>query len=144
MKKLGLTIGFLLASGGVALAGAPVTDATSPGRATMLPLAMEIATPAVELRPRVRAGRRVGVVRPGRRPVVRPGVIARPGVVRPGRIVVRPWRPRPHYGALVAGVALGALVTVAVVGSAPAAPASNVCWYWQDPARTQGYWDYCY
>lgn len=79
----------------------------------------------------------VNVNRPG---VGRPGV-GRPGVVRP--VIVQPWRPRPHYGTLIAGVALGTLVTAAAVGSVPAAPASNVCWYWADSSMVQGYWDYC-
>ena len=56
----------------------------------------------------------------------------------------RPWAPRPYYGAIVAGVALGALVTVAVVGRPPVRPAPNLCWYWADPYRNRGYWDYCY
>jgi hypothetical protein len=64
-------------------------------------------------------------------------------VVRRPVAAVRPWRPRPHYGTFVAGVALGTIVTAAVVGTAPAAPASNVCWYWSDSNMTQGYWDYC-
>lgn len=55
----------------------------------------------------------------------------------------RPWFARPHYGRILAGVALGTLITVAVVGYAPPRPASNLCWYWADPSATRGYWDYC-
>jgi hypothetical protein len=55
----------------------------------------------------------------------------------------RPWVRRPYYGTIVAGVALGALVTVAAVGYVPVRPAPNLCWYWADPYGNQGYWDYC-
>jgi hypothetical protein len=26
----------------------------------------------------------------------------------------------------------------------PPRPAPNLCWYWADPYRNRGYWDYCY
>jgi hypothetical protein len=55
----------------------------------------------------------------------------------------RPWGARPYYGTIVAGVALGTLVTVAAIGYAPRRPASNLCWYWADPEGSRGYWDYC-
>ena len=38
-------------------------------------------------------------------------------------------------------VALGAILGAAAYSAAP--PAPNTCWYWADPARTQGYWNYC-
>jgi hypothetical protein len=63
------------------------------------------------------------------------------------RIVVRPvrgWYRKPYYGNFVAGVALGTVLAVGAVGIAPVAPASNLCWYWSDPAMINGYWDYCY
>lgn len=53
---------------------------------------------------------------------------------------VRPWVVRPHYGAVVAGVALGAIVVASTV---PPAPSPTLCWYWADVNKTQGYWDYC-
>jgi len=56
----------------------------------------------------------------------------------------RPWVRRPYYGRIVAGVALGTLITVAVVGAVPRRPAPDLCWYWSDPYRNRGYWDYCY
>ena len=55
----------------------------------------------------------------------------------------RPWARRPYYGTIVAGVALGTLVTVAAIGVPPRRPAPNLCWYWADPYRNRGYWDYC-
>jgi hypothetical protein len=55
----------------------------------------------------------------------------------------RPWVRRPYYGRIVAGVALGTIIGVAVVGAVPRRPAPDLCWYWVDPYRTRGYWDYC-
>jgi hypothetical protein len=55
----------------------------------------------------------------------------------------RPWVRRPYYGTIIAGVALGTLITVAAVGAVPRRPAPNLCWYWADPYRSRGYWDYC-
>lgn len=62
------------------------------------------------------------------------------------RVVARPvkvWAPRPYYGRVVGGVALGTIVAATVIGSAPVAPAPNMCWYWADPSQSRGYWDYC-
>jgi hypothetical protein len=56
----------------------------------------------------------------------------------------RPWARRPYYGTVIAGVALGTIIGVAAVGLVPPRPAPNLCWYWTDPYRTRGYWDYCY
>jgi hypothetical protein len=55
----------------------------------------------------------------------------------------RPWVARPYYGTIIAGVALGTVITVAAVGLVPVRPAPNLCWYWADPYGNQGYWDYC-
>jgi hypothetical protein len=60
-------------------------------------------------------------------------------VVRP----VRVWAPRPYYGAIVGGVALGTMIAVSAAGAAPVAPAPNMCWFWVDSVQVQGYWDYC-
>lgn len=70
---------------------------------------------------------------------------ARAAVVRPGYHggAVRWARPAsyrwPRGGAIAAGAAIG-FVTAAVAwaGSAP-----GMCWYYTDPSRTQGFWDYC-
>jgi hypothetical protein len=56
---------------------------------------------------------------------------------------VRVWAPRPYYGTVIAGVALGTIIYVSAAGTAPPAPSSTLCWYWSDPAMTGGYWDYC-
>ena len=63
---------------------------------------------------------------------------------RRGFVYSRPWVRRPYYGRIVAGVVLGTIVTVAAVGMIPRRPAPDLCWYWADPYRNRGYWDYCY
>lgn len=107
----------------------------------------------------VRAGRRSAsrsrvVSRPARRVVTRHrAVVARGfrgrrvvarGVAGRRFVVVRPWVRRPYYGRWVYGVALGTIVVATAVAVAPLAPHSSLCWYWSNPARTHGYWDYCY
>ena len=57
---------------------------------------------------------------------------------------VKNWSRKAYYGDFLAGVALGTIIGVAVAGSAPASPSSDLCWYWTDPSRSRGYWDYCY
>ena len=63
--------------------------------------------------------------------------------VRVGVRPVRVWAPRPYYGTIVGGVALGTMVAVTAMGTAPVAPAPNMCWFWTDAAQMSGYWDYC-
>ncbi|HUU67491.1 MAG TPA: hypothetical protein VMW57_09485 [Methyloceanibacter sp.] len=60
---------------------------------------------------------------------------------RRGGVYVRGWNRRPYYGTVIAGVALG---TIIAATTAPRAPADNLCWYWTNPSKTRGYWDYCY
>lgn len=64
-----------------------------------------------------------------------------PGNLKGG--YVRNWSRKPYYGDLLAGVALGTIIGVVGAGSAPSSPSSDLCWYWTDPSRTRGYWDYC-
>ena len=80
-----------------------------------------------------------------KRTVVKAPVVTRKVVVRkaPRYVVVRPWYTRPHYGTLVAGVALGTILAVTATGVVPYAPSDNLCWYWTSPYKTNGYWDYC-
>jgi hypothetical protein len=56
---------------------------------------------------------------------------------------VRVWVRRPYYGAVIGGVVLGTVIAATVVGTAPVAPAANLCWFWADQGMVQGYWDYC-
>ena len=105
------------------------------------------------MRPVVRPAMRP--VRPVSRPVVvRPGV--RPIAVRPAPVVryapryygswYRPYRWRPG-GAIVAGAAIGFL-SAAAVGTTyyyavPRPPRPDLCWYYTDPTRRNGFWDFC-
>ena len=66
-------------------------------------------------------------------------------VVRPGGAWVRPshygWRPG---GAMAAGAALGFIAAAGAAAYATsAAPAPGMCWYYTDPYRRAGFWDYC-
>ena len=59
----------------------------------------------------------------------------------PRGVYVRGWNRRPYYGTVIAGVALGAVI---VAAAAPPPPSSELCWYWTNPSKNRGYWDYCY
>jgi hypothetical protein len=41
------------------------------------------------------------------------------------------------------GAAVGFATAAAATAYAGAAPAPGMCWYYTDPSRTQGFWDYC-
>ncbi|WP_249143904.1 hypothetical protein [Bradyrhizobium lablabi] len=70
-----------------------------------------------------------------RGPVGRPGV--RAGWARPG------WYRWPVGGAIAAGAAVGFVTAASAAAWAGAAPAAGMCWFYTDPSRTQGFWDYC-
>ncbi len=53
---------------------------------------------------------------------------------------IRPWVPQPYYGVVIAGVTLGTVVAATTV---PPSPTFDLCWYWSNPPKTRGYWDYC-
>jgi len=59
------------------------------------------------------------------------------GWARPGRY----WWPTG--GAVAAGAALGFVSAAAAASWAGAAPGPNLCWYYTDPSRRQGFWDAC-
>jgi len=69
--------------------------------------------------------------------------VRRGGVAVVGRRPMRRWVARPYYGTVLGGVVLGTIIGVAIAGTAPVAPAPNMCWFWTDPNYAQGYWDYC-
>jgi hypothetical protein len=56
-------------------------------------------------------------------------------------------RPSRYYwpvgGAVAAGAALGFVSAAAAASWAGAAPGPNLCWYYTDPSRRQGFWDAC-
>jgi hypothetical protein len=101
---------------------------------------------------RVAVGPRGGAVARGGRVAVGPrgGVaVRRTTVVRPGYHGggVRWTRPGRYYwprgGAIAAGAAIGFATAATAAAWAGAAPAPGMCWYYTDPSRTQGFWDYC-
>src|SRR5499426_440007 len=73
---------------------------------------------------------------------VRRGAVVAPGVRYGGW--ARPagywWRPG---GAIAAGAAIGFVTAATAAAWAGAAPGPNMCWYYTDPSRTQGFWDVC-
>jgi hypothetical protein len=75
-----------------------------------------------------------------RGPAVRPGgaaAVRRAAWARPGHYY---W---PRGGAIAAGAAIGMVTAATAAAWAGAAPAPGMCWYYTDPSRTQGFWDYC-
>jgi len=65
-------------------------------------------------------------------------------VVRGGGGWARPgWYGWPRGGAIAAGAAIGMVSAATAAAWAGAAPAPGMCWYYTDPSRTQGFWDYC-
>src|SRR5882757_10410534 len=78
------------------------------------------------------------------RTVVRGGAVVRPGYRGGGVRWARPGRYYwPRGGAIAAGAAIGFVTAATAAAWAGAAPAPGMCWYYTDPSRTQGFWDYC-
>ena len=73
-------------------------------------------------------------------PVRRP--VGGAAVVRPGGAWVRPYRWGPG-GAIAAGAAIGFVAAATAAAWAPPPPQPGLCWYYTDPSRRQGFWDYC-
>jgi len=94
------------------------------------------------------AARRTTVVGPrggvASRTVVRGGAVGRPGYAGGGVRWARPGRYYwPRGGAIAAGAAIGFVSAATAAAWAGAAPSPGMCWYYTDPSRTQGFWDYC-
>jgi len=90
------------------------------------------------------AVRRTTVVGPRGNVAVRGGaVVGGRGAAYRGRWV-RPgnywW---PVGGAIAAGAAIGMVTAATAAAWAGPAPGPNMCWYYTDPSRTQGFWDTC-
>jgi hypothetical protein len=97
---------------------------------------------AVARRGGVAVGPRGNAVAYRGRTVVRGPGVARAGAVRGGW--ARPgWYGWPRGGAIAAGAAIGMVTAATAAAWAGAAPAPGMCWYYTDPSRTQGFWDYC-
>lgn len=142
-----------LGPAGLAITPTP-SFALSPGAgATLASHAKAMDSDVVEIRAVARrggvaVGPRGGAVAYRSRTVVRTPA-ARAAVVRPGYAGggvrrARPgWYGWPRGGAIAAGAAIGFVTAATAVAWAGAAPAPGMCWYYTDPSRTQGSWDYC-
>lgn len=87
---------------------------------------------------------RTAVVGPRRNVAVRRTTVVRPGNNGGGVRWARPgWYRWPAGGAIAAGAAIGVVTAATAAAWAGAAPAPGMCWYYTDPSRTQGFWDYC-
>lgn len=87
-------------------------------------------------------GPRGGVAR--RTTVARGAAVVRPGWRGGGTRWARPgWYGWPVGGAIAAGAAIGVVSATAAAAWAGAPPAPGMCWYYTDPSKTQGFWDYC-
>lgn len=86
-----------------------------------------------------------GPFKPGGHYRPHPGPYIPPHHMRPPsyRPAYRPWRRQAYFGAVIAGVTLGAIIATAA-NAAPPPPSPDLCWYWNDPSLTSGYWDYCW
>ncbi|MGQ0682274.1 hypothetical protein [Bradyrhizobium sp.] len=98
--------------------------------------ASDVTEVAVVVRRGVAVGPRGGAYRYRGATVVRPAPAvrwARPGWYR--------WGPG---GAIAAGAAIGFIAAAGAAAYATApAPAPGMCWYYTDPYRRAGFWDYC-
>jgi hypothetical protein len=78
------------------------------------------------------------------RTVVRRGAVVRPGFAGGGVRWARPGRYYwPRGGAIAAGAAIGFVTAATAAAWAGSAPVPGMCWYYTDPSRRQGFWDYC-
>jgi hypothetical protein len=71
--------------------------------------------------------------------------VRRATVVRPGPVG---WARPGHYywgrgGAIAAGAAIGLVAATTAAAWAGPPPFRGACWYYTDPSRRQGFWDYC-
>ena len=127
-----LVSGFLIATGAPSLASAITTTNAS-----------NIDTGDMSAQ---RVVRRTTVVRG---PAMRgPAVVRRTTVVRPAVVGPVRWARPGHYywrrgGAIAAGAAIGVVAAATAAAWAGQPPAPGMCWYYTDPSRTQGFWDYC-
>lgn len=96
--------------------------------------ASDVSEVAVVVRRGVAVGPRGGVYRYRGTTVVRPAPAVR---------WARPYRWAPG-GAIAAGAAIGFIAAAGAAAYATSvAPAPGMCWYYTDPYRRAGFWDYC-
>jgi hypothetical protein len=139
--------------GGFAVTLAPASALVT-GAGNSLQQRFKQDSPIVEVRARGVAVRGGGAVRRttaiglrggvASRTVVRQGAVVRPGYRGGGVRWARPTHyRRPRGGAIAAGAAIGFVTAATAAAWAGSPPAPGMCWYYTDPSRTQGFWDYC-
>jgi len=151
----GMACAAIIGLAGLAITASPASALVT-GAGSSLLQQLKQDSPIVEVRARgggvaVRGGgavRRTTVVGPrggvASRTVVRRGAVVRPGFAGGGVRWARPGRYYwPRGGAIAAGAAIGFVTAATAAAWAGAAPAPGMCWYYTDPSRTQGFWDYC-
>lgn len=144
----------ILSIGGIAASPSPSSALSPIGSAALVSQGKAATGDVVEIRAVVRrsgvaVGPRGNAAAYRSRTVVRGPAVRGAAVVRPGYGGggVRWARPAaygwPRGGAIAAGAAIGVVTAATAVAWAGAAPAPGMCWYYTDPSRTQGFWDYC-
>jgi hypothetical protein len=134
---------------GSLLTAALLASAPAPSAASLLSSsALTNAADAVALDETVASrGGRAGAARGrvGGAAVRRTTVVGPRGGVARGTtgVWVRPGYRWGRGGAIAAGAAIGFVGAATAAAWAGAAPAPGLCWYYTDPSRTQGFWDYC-
>ena len=144
----GMACAAIIGLAGLAITASPASALVT-GAGNSLQQQLKQDSPVVEVRARGGgAVRRTTVVGPrggvASRTVVRRGAVVRPGFAGGGVRWARPGRYYwPRGGAIAAGAAIGFVTAATAAAWAGAAPAPGMCWYYTDPSRTQGFWDYC-
>jgi hypothetical protein len=144
----------ILSIGGIAASPSPSSALSPMGSAALVSQGKATAGDVIEIRAVARrggvaVGPRGNAVAYRSRTVVRGPAVRGAAVVRPGYGGggVRWARPAaygwPRGGAIAAGAAIGVVTAATAAAWAGAAPAPGMCWYYTDPSRTQGFWDYC-
>ena len=136
-----------LSIGGIAASPSPSSALSPVGGAALVSQGKATTGDVVEIRAVARrggvaVGPRGNAVAYRSRTVVR-GPAVRPGYGSGGVRWARPAYGWPRGGAIAAGAAIGVVTAATAAAWAGAAPAPGMCWYYTDPSRTQGFWDYC-
>ena len=129
----------ILSIGGIATSTSPSSALSPTGSAALASQGKAATGDVIEIRAVARrggvaVGPRGNAVAYQSRTVVRGPAVRGAAVVRPG------YR---GGGAIAAGAALGVVTAATAAAWAGPAPAPGMCWYYNDPSRTQGFWDYC-
>ena len=144
----------ILSIGGIAASTSPSSALSPMGGAALASQGKATTGDVVEIRAVARrggvaVGPRGNAVAYRSRTVVRGPAVRGAAVVRPGYRGggVRWARPAaygwPRGGAIAAGAAIGVVTAATAAAWAGAAPAPGMCWYYTDPYRRAGFWDYC-